>query len=177
MQNRIRELRKQKGLNQTEFGAKIGLSQRAIANLESGSTLTERNFNAICKAFDVNPEWLREGVGEMFRNSREVIIRSVAEEFELDEPETNLIRAFLELSSENRRGVLAWAKKFAATMAIELEVERSRQKTDNELTREEKHAMLDAELDTEEHAKKTGLATSSAFTGTSGSKKKFSTNT
>ena len=179
MQNRIRELRKSLNLTQADFGAKITLSQRAIANLENGSPVTARNFNAICQTFNVNPEWLRNGVGEMFLESREsrreAIIRSVVSEFELDESETNLIRSFLELSAEHRQGVLKWAEKFAATMSAELAIERQQQKPDNELTREEKHATLDDELDAEDLSKKTVAETSSASTGLNGASKKFST--
>ncbi|MBQ9486572.1 MAG: hypothetical protein IJU91_02055, partial [Selenomonadaceae bacterium] len=48
-------------------------------------------------------------------------------------------------------------------------------KTDSELTREEKHAHLDAELDAEEAARKRAITMSSVSTITSGSySKKFS---
>lgn len=179
MQNRIRELRKSLNLTQADFGAKITLSQRAIANLENGSPVTERNFNAICKTFGVNPEWLRNGVGEMFaeprESRREEIIRSVVAEFGLDESETNLIRSFLELSPEHRQGVLKWAEKFAVTMSAELAIERQQQKPEREMTREDFHTQLDAELDVEALSKKTVAETSSASTGTNGASKKIST--
>ena len=42
MNKRIRELRKRKGLNQTEFGAKIGLSQRAY--FEDQNTTFQYSF-------------------------------------------------------------------------------------------------------------------------------------
>ena len=64
--NRIKFIRKKNFLTQTEFGIKIGLKQRTIADIESGrTTLTERNFEAICRVFNVNPEWLRDNVGEI----------------------------------------------------------------------------------------------------------------
>ncbi|MBR0289491.1 MAG: helix-turn-helix transcriptional regulator, partial [Selenomonadaceae bacterium] len=93
MNERIRELRKRKGLNQTEFGAKLGLSQRAVANMESeGGTVTERNFDAICKAFNVNPEWLRHGVGEIFMETRESLLQSIVAEFDLTDGEAALMK-------------------------------------------------------------------------------------
>lgn len=174
MNERIRELRKRKGLNQTEFGAKLGLSQRAVANMESeGGTVTERNFDAICKAFNVNPEWLRHGVGEVFLETRESLLQSVVAEFDLTEGEAALMKTFLELPAEYRAGVLKWAENFARTMAAQLNVdyplrEEMSRKPDSELTRAEKHAMLDKEFD-EAEKRKTLLVS----TGTSGSKEKF----
>ena len=46
-------------------------------------------------------------------------------------------------------------------------------KPDDEMTREEMHAQLDAEIDAKEAAAKRGISTSSASTTTTGSTKKF----
>lgn len=173
MKSRIKELRKLLNMNQTEFGQKLSLSQKAIANIETGtSTLTERNFNAICKTFSVNPEWLRYGVGEIFVETREKIIQSVVEEFELDNMETNLVRTFLELPSEYRHGVLEWAKKFASTLTTELELERKKVKKitpDSEKSIDEMLKETFEELSDVDSARKRGTGTSSVFTTTNGS--------
>ena len=176
MHERIRELRKLKGLNQTEFGAKVGLSQRAVANIEQGSNLTERNFNAICKAFSVNPDWLRNGVGEMFVETREAMIQEVAEEFGLTPEETILVRTYLELPRESRAGVLEWAKNFAKKLATEMGVELPNQqavKSDNELSPDEAADVIRQERADVLAAQKRGIATSSASIGLNGTSKKF----
>ena len=67
MQERIRALRKQLGLNQTEFGAKIGVKQTTIAGYERGSsTPLDAVVSAICREFGVSESWLRTGDGPMF---------------------------------------------------------------------------------------------------------------
>lgn len=67
MQERIRALRKQLGLNQTEFGARIGVKQTTIAGYERGSsTPLDAVVSAICREFGVSELWLRTGEGEMF---------------------------------------------------------------------------------------------------------------
>lgn len=67
MNNRIRELRKSLDLNQEDFGKKLGVSNTAISKLEKGErNITEQMFLAICREFNVNSEWLRNGEGEMF---------------------------------------------------------------------------------------------------------------
>lgn len=68
MKDRIRQLRKELGLNQTEFGCKIGVKQGTVAGYEIG---TKNPMDAvvisICREFNVNEEWLRNGTGEMFK--------------------------------------------------------------------------------------------------------------
>lgn len=67
MQERIRALRKQLGLNQTEFGARIGVKQTTIAGYERGSsTPLDAVVSAICREFGVSESWLRTGEGPMF---------------------------------------------------------------------------------------------------------------
>ena len=173
MNERIKELRKRKGLNQTEFGAKIGLSQRAVANMESeGGTVTDRNFDAICKAFNVNPEWLRHGVGEIFVETRESLLQSVVAEFDLTDGEAALMKTFLELPAEYRAGVLKWAENFARTMAAQLNVDYPlREEMPENPTTEQKREIVNRQLDAEAAASKKGA--SLASTTTSGSKEKF----
>lgn len=64
MENRIRELRKKLGMNQTEFGARIGLKQTTIAGYENGSrNPLDSIIISICREFNVNENWLRTGEG------------------------------------------------------------------------------------------------------------------
>ena len=67
MNERIKQLRKHLSLNQTEFGARIGVKQTTIAGYERGaSTPLDAVVSAICREFNVSERWLREGEGEMF---------------------------------------------------------------------------------------------------------------
>lgn len=183
---RVRELRKYKKLNQTEFGAIIGLSQRAIATIETGEKITERNFNAICKELSVNPEWLRTGEGEMFIEPREVtreaLIKSVAVEFALTADETALLRTFLDLEKEHRDSVMTFFTNFAKTMAAQMGIEftaesAEKSKPEADMTKEERLELVQYQLEKQEEARKRGTSTSSASTGTNGRYLKNSINT
>ena len=67
MNERLKELRKTLKLTQKEFGVKIGVTNFTISDIEKGKrVLTERNLNSICEKFNVNKEWLANGIGEMF---------------------------------------------------------------------------------------------------------------
>ena len=65
---RIKEVRNACGLSQDEFANKLGLKSRGkIANLESGKTEADKEFkNLICSTFNVDPEWMETGKGNMF---------------------------------------------------------------------------------------------------------------
>lgn len=67
MQNQIKELRSRVGLNQTDFGARIGVKQSTIAGWETGQRIPpDSAIVSICREFHANERWLRTGEGEMF---------------------------------------------------------------------------------------------------------------
>lgn len=67
MQDRIKELRKYKGMTQSEFGECIGVRGNTITTYENGTrTPSEAVLLSICRVFNVNETWLRTGEGEMF---------------------------------------------------------------------------------------------------------------
>lgn len=67
MNDRIKSLRKQLGLTQEEFAARIRVKRGAIANYEIGrNEPVDSVLSLICREFSVNERWLRTGEGEMF---------------------------------------------------------------------------------------------------------------
>jgi transcriptional regulator with XRE-family HTH domain len=68
MNDRIKELRKELGLNQTEFGEKLGVKQTTIAGYENGSRQPlDTVISSICREFNVNEEWIRYGTGSKYK--------------------------------------------------------------------------------------------------------------
>lgn len=64
---RVRLLRKELSLTQSDFGKRVGVGKTAISKIEKNeNSLTDRMFNSICREFNVNEDWLRHGKGEMF---------------------------------------------------------------------------------------------------------------
>ena len=67
MNERIKQLRKHLGLNQSEFASRLGVSQSAVAAWELGTrNPMDAVIQSICREFNVSERWLREGEGEMF---------------------------------------------------------------------------------------------------------------
>ncbi len=67
MKNRIKKIRQEFNLTQQEFADRIGVSRNNIASYETGkSSLGVAVISLICREFNVNEDWLRNGTGEMF---------------------------------------------------------------------------------------------------------------
>jgi len=53
-------------LNQEEFGKRIGAKQSTVTAYECGNRIPlDVSVTAICREFNVNEQWLRDGIGEM----------------------------------------------------------------------------------------------------------------
>lgn len=103
---RVRELRKSKGMTLEEFGKVLGVQKSAVSKIERGDRgLTEQMLISICREFDVREEWLREGKGDMFLPlSRDEEIERFIGDALKDEPDTfkkRLISALARLNEED----------------------------------------------------------------------------
>jgi hypothetical protein len=64
---RVKQLRKTLDLTMEKFGDRLGVKKNSISQIESGkNSLTEQMIKSICREFDVDEEWLRNGTGSMF---------------------------------------------------------------------------------------------------------------
>lgn len=67
MNERIKELRKFLGLSGEKFGERIGVKKSAISKIELGTnSVSEQVIKSICREFQANEDWIRNGTGEMF---------------------------------------------------------------------------------------------------------------
>lgn len=66
MKDRIKEIRKNKGLTQSAFADILGIKGNTITSYETGTRVpSDAIIKSICREFDVNEDWLRNGEGEM----------------------------------------------------------------------------------------------------------------
>lgn len=67
MNERLKLLRKELHITLDQFGERVGVTKSAISNIENGNrSLTKQMIKSICREFDVDEEWLRNGTGSMF---------------------------------------------------------------------------------------------------------------
>ena len=88
-------------LSQTTFGEKLGVSKDVIANLELGRVEPSASvINLICMTFDIEPLWLKDGIGEMKKapaDDDELVDRIMAGENEFAK---SIMKAFAKLSDD-----------------------------------------------------------------------------
>ena len=109
MKERIKQLRKALNLNQTDFGARIGIAQTSVANYETGRRdPSEAVIHSICREFNVDETWLRTGEGDMFRSTsrEEQIAAFLADALSGTDP--NFLRRLLSVLSRLSAEEWAW---------------------------------------------------------------------
>lgn len=67
MNERIKELRLVLNMTQESFAQRLGVKRNTIGNYETGNRIPSNQIIfSICREFNVNEDWLRDGNGEMF---------------------------------------------------------------------------------------------------------------
>lgn len=132
MKERIIQLREALKMSQADFGKKIGLARSGISSVENGQRIVqERHIKLILSAFpDVSEEWLRNGVGEMFKSSSSEAERLV-KKYSFPDIVGKLLKVYEGLNNNQQEAVLEYAQRFIASMidddGIEAKVEAYRQ--------------------------------------------------
>ena len=86
MKDRVKIVRQSLDLSQEAFGRALGVTKTAICGIEAGRRgLTEQMAKSICREFNVNYDWLKDGKGEMFDAVPETLVDELAQEFQLDD--------------------------------------------------------------------------------------------
>ena len=69
MNERLKELRKEHlHLTLERFGEPLGVKHNTLSQLENGKNkLTDQMILAICRTYNVNEAWLRDGTGPIFQ--------------------------------------------------------------------------------------------------------------
>lgn len=114
---RIRKVRRELDLTQTEFAAQIGSVQNSITGYENGRrNPSQPIISLICNKFNVNELWLRTGEGEMFAPSPSSALDALAEERGLSHRDYILIEKFLTLKPEIRSELIEFLLQVAAAI-------------------------------------------------------------
>ena len=91
--DRIKALRKELGLTQSELGEKLGINRDVVANIENNRLKNPQQkepiYRLICEQFGVSEQWLRAGEGDMFAQlSRDAEITAFVGKALSDETDT-----------------------------------------------------------------------------------------
>ena len=103
---RIKIIRTENNLTLEKFGERIGVTKSTISNIENGNrNATEHMIKSICREFNVNYDWLKDGKGEMFDAVPETLVDELAQEFQLDDLDKRIILGYLRLSEADRGAI------------------------------------------------------------------------
>ena len=105
MKDRLKVLRKTLGLNQVDFGARIGIGGTAISKFESG-------VNAISDTLVL----LRNGTGEMFTHTGSDLVAELSETYHLGTYGEQLLATYLQLSDADKRAVERFVAQLTANV-------------------------------------------------------------
>lgn len=106
IKERIKVIRKDKKLNQKEFGSRLTLSQNHISCLEKGTRkITEKFINDLCKEYNVNKEWLKTGKGEKYTNTSLALIEELKCN---DKALENFFKNFLKLDVQSQAIIIGF---------------------------------------------------------------------
>lgn len=117
MKERILQLREALKLSQAEFAEKIGLARSGISSVENGQRVVqERHIRLILSAFpDVSENWLRNGVGDMFKASSGEAERLV-KKYSFPDIVGKLLTVYEGLNEGQQEAVLEYAQRFIASL-------------------------------------------------------------
>lgn len=103
MKDRIKKIRKELDLTQQKLADRLGVQRNTIAMYEMGKNApSDAIIISICREFNVNEKWLRDGTGEMFiQQSKDEQIASFIGDMLKDEKESFKRRLISALSSMN----------------------------------------------------------------------------
>jgi transcriptional regulator with XRE-family HTH domain len=105
VKDRIAQVRKQAGINQTDFAEKLNLTKNYISLIENGNRIpSDRTITDICREFNVNEVWLRTGEGDPYQEEsrQEQILKFAAQTIKgSDEFRKNFVAMLAKLDVED----------------------------------------------------------------------------
>ena len=115
MKNRIKQIRKGKNLTQVEFGERIGVKGNTVTNYETGlRNPTDAVILSICREFNVNEDWLRNGTGDIYKEKDGSFSELLVElEDSDDDFIKSLITVYMGLDEDSKSALRKIAKEMA----------------------------------------------------------------
>lgn len=115
--DRIKKLRKELSVTQTEFGKKLGVSVDVIKNLEYNRTSPSEIFlNHICEVYHVNRDWLDGNSDDMFIQPSDdaALVEQLLDQANASPAVRSLLHSWLQLPPDKRKILEDFAEDFAA---------------------------------------------------------------
>lgn len=117
MNERIKQIRRELGLTQTEFAERIGLKQNSIALIESGKrNISDQAVLSICREYGVNEEWIRTGTGEKMTPDASDELEALVKKYDLSNADQVLIEKYVNLKAGSRETIINFITDVVAAL-------------------------------------------------------------
>lgn len=113
MKDRILKIRKENKLTQDAFAERLNLSKNFVWMLEKGERIpSDRTISDICREFNINEEWLRNGTPPMEKLTTDKLSTYVAQICKGDDDFIrNLIEIYMELDPDSKKALKTMADR------------------------------------------------------------------
>ena len=118
---RIKDFRKNVlHMSQSEFAAQLGMKQTSVSTFEkSGGTVTDPTIKALCMAFNVSEDWLRDGTEPMYIQEPTFSLDEFVKQHGGTELELEAMKAYFELDPDIRKMLVKHFKERLAAVRDE----------------------------------------------------------
>lgn len=107
MNERIKEIRKYYKLSQEEMGKKLGVTKATISRIEKGiNNITDQMFKSVCREFNINENWFRNGSGNMLVESDTFSLDDYIKSKGATQLELDLIKSYFEIPEDLRNSLM-----------------------------------------------------------------------
>lgn len=122
---RIKEIRKDAGETQTEFGMSVAVNLSTIANIESGRNkeIEQKKplFMLIAVKYGYSYPWILHGIGEKKIKNDNAIVEKLKIELNLNDKAVAVLENFLALSPEKQEALYDFISLFSQNLDKEKE--------------------------------------------------------
>lgn len=101
---RIKLLRKEKGLNQKQFASLLGITQSGASYMEQpGNNISDSSIKSICTICNVNEDWLRNGIEPIHIVSDTFSLDEYARQKGATDLELQIVKLYFDLDADTRK--------------------------------------------------------------------------
>lgn len=117
MNVRLKKIRKVLDLTQQEFADRIGIARGNIGAYEVGKNApSDAVISLICREFNVNEEWLRNGTGDMFAPESVDEVDALVAKYGLSDADRILIEKYINAKSDTRNAIVNFIRDVSAAL-------------------------------------------------------------
>lgn len=148
MDERLKLIRKECGMTQSDFAEELGVTRTAYAKYENGLVVPSNSvIQLLCSKFSINEEWLRTGNGKMHIPTDDSLLDDVAKQYKLSKEQKEMVRIIMGFPDEVRQDLAV------ALLAVCRELAKKKEQAPSDKD-EARRKAIERELEMERAAKK-----------------------